>query len=1224
MNTSEDDEKISAVCPMPILSSTHNVSVSCAAIMEDRSISIWLQRYSDYEADVKLLADLEQYYSNFGERLEPKTDLLCAIKNTDGYWYRGKIISYIETAAYVHYIDIGNTDQVSLESIMVLEPQFYEPHQLAVNTTLSLALVGDEVEQINVLQTHLMNKELTATFYNVHNKWIVDLSENGEKFSDKFRSLNLIKEEEVASQPVSQMPTSQKFDVYVSHVDSPTQFWLQRIDEHANLVNIQNKLQLEVTSFSAIDGILEEGTLCAAVYLFDDNWYRAEVLDADEDITTVRFIDYGNTDVIDKAGHIRLLPDTWKNIKRYADKCKLDVIPIDAEDWSQATCDRFGEIMMSVDTLQAMIVADTIPKRVELFINNKSINEILVEERHAIIISSEQAELVNEEIVDIELDPHSAFVSHINSPSEFWVQEEKSIADLEVMTDRFMVADMFPKIDAVKEGLLCVAKYPEDSQWYRARVLSNDENGIQVIFVDYGNSSISTEICALPEDLADVPLLSRKCSLELPSHIEKWSEEACNKFIKLAAEGATIFILDVLKEQETSVVKLTLHDQNVADILASLCEQHSPVIEERLPPLGEENSPNVVVSHINSPDEFWIQTESSISELEVMSDLLQDTQSFVTLKTFNIGTVCAALYPEDEHWYRAKILARHKNGTEVLYMDYGNSAVTEELRVLPQDIVNIPTLSKRCSLKKPHDIAIWSERACDKFKELAADGATMFQFEALDENDPMHVRLSLNGTNVVELLQTEDIPQAEEAIEDEAENAAFITEKQAEVVDNEPVFEEDPIEEILDIGKNEQSIEQKLTLNLNILDTNPPCLNQTEQNLENLIDDDVINKSFGDSDTGNKFPEEKPKHMMTSDEIGNINEEFEVTPEYTPEGDKILEDLDTGTCHKELSVDEIIKNMVRDTAENLDTQEINSVNLSVIDKSQSVVENDVNEHQQLATQIQSINISKTSDLLAVNEEQLQIITQDDANQQQELYSQVQSINIDVPRDIPSVELVNVNEKTSMNTTEDVIENSDLKQTLSVTDKKNETQSQNVQIDAGQIEEQKTKSEAQPDMNEPLEHQVLKSTSDDSNSLCLPKEHVNSIKKSQKQNPAEDNDAAHGSTNKNDNLQIVLKNTSTDQDISSKSTSTAEITPLLSAIKTDTIEQRRTLGSRKRSEDKIVPGCISRGESPDPEAATYSLTPKTSASIANTLQPVTDSSREENDEILTVSIEKNIP
>lgn len=1242
MDTGESDGTISSVCPMPILSSTHKVFVSYAAILEDHSVGIWLQRCSNYEIETKLSADLQQYYPNSGQILRPEAHLLCAAKCSDDLWYRAKIISCTETTAYVNYIDYGNSEEVALEFIMALAPQFHEFPQLAVNATLSVALVGTDAEQINILQTHMMNKELTAVFYNVHSKWIVDLIESGEKLSDKFRSLNLVREEEegVPPQPAPQTQEPRatcQTDVYVSHTDSPSQLWLQQTDNSAALNQIQKNLQLEVSNFPTIDGVPEEGTLCVAIYSFDENWYRAEVLDADEDITTVRFIDYGNTDVIDKADHIRQMPDTWKNIERYAFKCKLDVIPAGTEDWSQATCDRFEELVMSDDALQATILTDAVPKRVELFVNGKSVSEILVEEKHAVKVSSEQAELVNEEIVDIELDPHSAFVCHIDSPSEFWVQEEKSVADLEIMTDRFMVADMFPKIEVVEKGLLCVAKYPEDSQWYRARVLSHGDNGTEVIFVDYGNSSVSTEIRALPEDLAGVPLLSRKCCLELPSNVKGWSNEACDKFIELAAEGATIFILEVLKEQETSTVKLTLDNQNVADTLAGLCEQHSPVTEERLPPLGEENSPNVMVSHINSPDEFWIQAESSISELEVMSERLRDAQSFLTLTTFDVGTVCAALYPEDEYWYRAKIVARREEGTEVLYMDYGNSAVTEELRVLPQDIVDIPTLSRRCALEKPQHIAAWSERACDKFKELAAEGATMFQFETLDENDPMHVRLSLNGTNVIELLQTEckDIARAGEAIESEAEDAASARDEQVEVVANE-IVQDHSIEETSDFGK---AAEKKLTLNQILTpDTNLPCINQIEHKndlTDNSIDEDVINRSFGDPDVDKQVAKEQQGHMVSYHKITDLSE-LELAPKRTSEVNKVFEDIgvtdatlpaESAPVVTELSVDDIIGSMVRDATEDSDPREINAVKL-LANEPQSVVQDDVNDQEvEFVAPVQSININEPSNLSDANEQQLQSVAQYDADEQQESHSEVQSLNISESVSPVESTVEPTNERISMSTAEEnVTEDSDSKEVLSV---KNDAQSPDiVQLDVDQIEEEKgAQSEAQPNnVDEPSECEILYTTFDDTNNIqCLPKEDTNCIKEFQEPSPAED-ETAHRSAEKDD-LKNILKSASTDPSASSRSTDTAIATPLPSVTKIDPFERRRSLSSRRRSEDKIVPGCISRGESPDPEAMMYSLTPKIekpAASAVNTLQPVADSAKEEDEEILAVSIESNIP
>jgi len=950
---------------MPILSSTHNVSVSYA----EHSASIWLQRYSDLDIETKLLEDLERHYgqSKSGRRLRPEMHPLCAAKCSDGRWYRAKIVSHTETTAYVHYIDYGNVEEVTLESVMVLEPRFYEPYQLAVNVSLSVALTGTENEQVKILQLHLMNKALGAVFYNVHKKWVVDLTENGEKLSDKLRTLNLVEEEQAAaseslSETQGTSTSNGKFNVCVSHVDSPSQFWLQRADEIACLNERQEQLQLEISDFPMMEDIPEEGTLCVAVYSIDNLWYRAEVLDADEDITTVRFIDYGNTDVIDnKTRNIRQIPDSWKHVERFALKCRLDVVPVDMEDWNESICERFENLATSTDTIQAAVLADnSTPKRVELFVNDKSVSETLVEEKHAIIINTEQEPV--DEIIDLELDPHSAFVSHINSPNEFWIQEEKLVADLEVMADRFIVADMFPKVNDVKEGSLYVAKYPEDEKWYRARVVSHDDNGTRVIYVDYGNSAVSTDIRAIPEDLATIPPLSRKCCLELPPRIREWSERTREEFIKLSADGATTFLLDVLREQETSLVKLTLDGQNVADILADICcEQDLPlVIEERLPPLGEENSPNVVVSHINGPGEFWIQAESSINELEVMSDRLRDAESFVTLNSFDIGTICAAKYPEDGHWYRAKIIARCGTGSEVLYMDYGNSAITMELRALPEDIANIPMLSKRCALEKPSYVTAWSEAACIKFKELAAEGATMFQYETVDENDPtMRVRLSLNGTSIVDLLSDEceniseigfDVPEKPKITSD--------TEGRQETVFHGNYR---PDKEIPDL---DEQVQRESIL-----------FDQTRM-LESGIDNETLDNNSSSNFNANeecRYVGRPEKYYIFNSRIAEKADENAENFETATTGSTGLEDdqvsADTSNATRyveqnksqvvtELTVDQIVESMMRDSNAR------NATETRMIDDTdplktqfQCVAQTDISKQEELLARMRSIDIN---------------------------------------------------------------------------------------------------------------------------------------------------------------------------------------------------------------------------------------------------------------------------
>lgn len=739
---------------MPILSSTHRVVVAHA----EHSGSVWLKRTADADTDSELLGQLFEYYSSQGEKVAALPGTLCAALSSDGNWYRARVLVSTDTGVLVHFLDYGNTEDVDLGSLRALESQFHRQSLLAVEVALTITLAGSKDSQQEILREHVVDREFTATFFNVHKKWIAELTNEDGKISDKLTSLNAVqvsKNQSVLSTEISEMVVGGRYKVICTHADTPAQFWLQREEETPLIELLQQKLQIDAPDYSPLEGIPEVGTQCVAMYSVNEQWYRAEVLDADEDITTIRFIDYGNTDVVDtNIGMIKQIPDSMNAMKRYALKCRLDVIPYDAEDWTTAACEWFGNVAISTENMEALVIADSTPKRVELFFGDRSAVDELVERNYATKIHTEE-DLIDE-IVEREVDPRAAYVSHAISPSEFWIQQEQYVADLEVLVDRFIVADMFPKLDEIHlvEGMLCVAKFPEDQSWYRARVVSHAESGTLVIYIDYGNSAVSTEIRAIPEDLAALPPFSKRCCLALPEGVEQWSEEAEIEFVKMAADGATTFLLDVIEEREdTSVVRLTLDDQDIVERLRKLCHESSVlIIEERLPPLGEENSPNVLVSHINSPSEFWTQAESAITELEVMGAHLAAAESFMTLENVEEGAICAAKFPEDEQWYRARVLSHGDAGTEVLYIDYGNSAITTELRVLPEDIVSIPALSTCCSLRMPDDVESWSQEACEKFFELVEDGATMFQYRILDQREQTHISLSLNGKDIVETL----------------------------------------------------------------------------------------------------------------------------------------------------------------------------------------------------------------------------------------------------------------------------------------------------------------------------------------------------------------------------------------------------------------------------------------------------------------------------------------
>lgn len=715
--------KLSPICPMPILSSTHDVTVSTA----DHSNSLWLQIMSDSKKDEKLIHEMYEFYSVSREQAVPESNKMCVVQS-QGSFCRAKVIKKTDDdKVLVNLIDYGVNENVSCDKLMVLDCRFHEPYQLAIHVSLNVTLRGSPAEQIKVLKPFLLGKVFTATFYNVHKKWIVELVENGVKLSETLSALNLVKELTThVSEETEEITANEKFKVVVSHADSPAQFWIQKIDEISQLNELQKELQKAVSTYPAVDKVLEEGSLYAVIY--DNVWHRAQVIDSDEEIATVRFIDYGKTDVVNnKPDNVKVLPDSMKTKKIFGIKCRLDVIPVDSEDWNDEIC-KWMHGLKSHENLEASLIVDSDPKRIDLYIDGKSVIDTLVEEGKGVKVHYEE-ELV-EEIVDVELDPRSAFISHINSLSDFYVQEEKSVSDLEKIQDRLLVANMFPKVSDVKEGTLCVAMYT-DNDWYRARVIKQDESKIKVLFIDYGNNAEVTEIRAVPEDIASIPPLAKKCSLIKPYYASHWPEEAFDNFCELAAEGATIFLMDILKEGETTIIKLTLKNEDIAEKLAS------PV--------------SVFVCNINSPTEFWVQKEESSAEVDKIQEKLVDAENYSQVAAKE-GLLCVAKFPDDEQWYRSQIISHNENETQVLFIDYGNSSVCTEIRALPEDLAAVEPLAKKCSLKLPSPNDEWSQNAFDEFCNISEDGNVALFLDVIEDNETAIVNLFLGKENIAQKL----------------------------------------------------------------------------------------------------------------------------------------------------------------------------------------------------------------------------------------------------------------------------------------------------------------------------------------------------------------------------------------------------------------------------------------------------------------------------------------
>ncbi|KAJ2943611.1 hypothetical protein O0L34_g16719 [Tuta absoluta] len=810
-------EEVVQLCARAVFN--YNFGMAYIAHAENLN-EFYLQKSTDSDRIAQLLEELFKFYEEgTPEALESfEPDTLCAAKSSDGNWYRATVISSEDAGIKVQFSDYGNSETVPKDSIKKLHPKFFEPCALALVASLGLVQLQDDA--LSKLLEWTSDKEVQVTLAFGADGWLASLHLDGVDLSMKLVNEKLAtpqvssaeetKVEEPATEPIS-LPSGCT-QVFISHIDTPGHFWLQMADKVAKIDEIQTELQANAGTYPDVEN-RELGTICVAKYLADDQWYRAEILDADSDITTVRFTDYGNTDVLDnQPGLIKVIPDHLKEIERYALKSSVNAVPTGTGEWSEAASEYFNQLVGEItDAVDALIVLKDVTTYVDIFVNGSNITDKLVSEGYA--TKSEEPECGG--------DLPSCFASHINSPSEFWIQLETATPELQSMEAAMVDAENFPELTEKVEGVICAAKYPEDGAWYRAQVIVDGSEGTEVLFMDYGNASIANELRSLPDELKARPALSRKCALQKPRDIKSWSRKSEEKFNELAAEGATIFNVQFIASGDISIVELYLEGKSVTEELVGLCEAQ-PMTAERPAPVGQDVFSSGKICYVNSLDEFYVQLDDFAAEIDKILDRMAGAADFETAAELKVGSLCAAFWDEDEQWYRAKILEFCEGGYHVLFIDYGNKAKCEEFRQLPEDMTAIESAAKCCRLAGFGDDAALIEAVKTQLDDYAAEALT-FQIEFLDSTkDPSLVRLYLDGKDIATMISTK--PDKTDSANAETKSDV-VTEKEAEelkspevAVDEiaESMPEENVVEKVGDTDSTEVVKEKEKSVDITV------------------------------------------------------------------------------------------------------------------------------------------------------------------------------------------------------------------------------------------------------------------------------------------------------------------------------------------------------------------------------------------------------------------------
>ncbi|KAM6212191.1 RING finger protein 17 [Sarcoramphus papa] len=267
-------------------------------------------------------------------------------------------------------------------------------------------------------------------------------------------------------------------------------------------------------------------------------------------------------------------------------------------------------------------------------------------------------------------------------------------------------------------------------------------------------------------ELAAVPPLAVRCSLKdvVPKNAsEGWGEEAKTKFLGMVnnkvvlmtvfREEDGVLIVDLKKHPFNKIsnnMPVSLKDALVFLDLARFRSQlpsqleNNTILQYSPPTIPQEREVSVVVCHINSPSDFYLQLRDSLDSL-ALPKKIQEVYKHEYGKNLEIvcpveGQACIAKQ-EDGNWYRAQIIGLPScQEVMVKYVDFGNVAnlTLKDIRRVKKEFLSFPEKAIRCRLAciEPYKGANeWNREAKERFEEMTEDKLMLCSVvEILDSN----------------------------------------------------------------------------------------------------------------------------------------------------------------------------------------------------------------------------------------------------------------------------------------------------------------------------------------------------------------------------------------------------------------------------------------------------------------------------------------------------------
>jgi len=560
-----------------------------------------------------------------------------AFYDADGSWYRGRVVSCTSGRVTVFYVDYGNTEVVPISHVRCAQQQFMKsPPTQALRCCLRG--VADQSEwaenevrsfdaavSVSGLQCRFVEcrgdgvhvvelsdqsgRDLTAAQLRTTSKSDVVVGGKAALSSQMVMKRSYVHEIGLKENDCVQLEV-----VYVA--EGSKVFNCHIIGQTDELDELMADLATSCENLAALTCPPTVGEPCAALYSDDGGWYRAVVEHSTpaEHGVVVKFVDYGN---IESCGVSSLRGLDARFVGVPVRRVDAELRGMTAKSLDAVVDDllglQFTTTVVSVDRRTAVVTVDDLKAsetgqsftstHEELFATASTLPPASTGSTAPAQCTVPAGSVLSTTPLPTTEPPHEdvdVYITHVNSPSDFYVQTASIEPTLTELADALVEAydgeasaetgRMLS--DQLTVGSVCCAHYSADGAWYRAIVQSiSDSDAVSLRFVDYGNCDVTSrvEVRRLADQFRLVPVCAWHCRLST-TQSDSWTASQQEKFMDLTEAGEKAFVCSFVSRSESPypVLLKDVGDVDVAQLLATT-EQRAPVIDRQPPGISYYN-----------------------------------------------------------------------------------------------------------------------------------------------------------------------------------------------------------------------------------------------------------------------------------------------------------------------------------------------------------------------------------------------------------------------------------------------------------------------------------------------------------------------------------------------------------------------------------------------------------------------------------------------------------